>query len=164
MFQFIRDPEIEALAEAEAKRQVEGLEMIPSENFVSEAVLEAMGSVLTNKYAEGQPRKRYYGGCGVVDEMEELAQARAKQLFGAEFANVQPHSGAAANQAVFEALVSPGDTVMGMRLDMGGHLTHGSPVNFSGKYYKVVAYGVRESDHLIDEGEVRDLALTTGRR
>ncbi|NLF25305.1 MAG: serine hydroxymethyltransferase [Deltaproteobacteria bacterium] len=153
------DPEVFDLIQRETSRQEYGLEMIPSENFVSEAVLEAMGSVLTNKYAEGQPRRRYYGGCEVVDEVEDLAKARAKSLFGAEFANVQPHSGAAANQAVFEALLNPGDTVMGMRLDMGGHLTHGSPVNFSGKYYNVVAYGVRESDHLIDETEVRDLAL-----
>jgi glycine hydroxymethyltransferase len=153
------DPEIFGLIQKETAREEFGLEMIPSENFVSEAVLEAMGSVLTNKYAEGQPGKRYYGGCEVVDQVEETAKARAQKLFGAEYANVQAHSGAAANQAVYEAVAAPGDTVMGMRLDMGGHLTHGSPVNFSGRYYRVVAYGVRETDHLIDEAEVRDLAL-----
>jgi glycine hydroxymethyltransferase len=133
--------------------------MIPSENFVSEAVLEANGSILTNKYAEGLPGKRYYGGCEVVDEVESIAIERACKLFGAEFANVQPHSGAQANQAVFEALLSTGDVVMGMRLDQGGHLTHGSPVNFSGKHYKIVAYGVRETDHLIDYDELRSMAL-----
>ena len=153
------DPAIATLIQRETERQEYGLEMIPSENFVSEAVLEACGSILTNKYAEGLPHKRYYGGCEVVDEVEELAIARAKQLFCVEFANVQPHSGAQANQAAFEALLSPGDTVMGMRLDQGGHLTHGSPVNFSGKHYKVVAYGVRQSDELIDPQEVRSLAL-----
>ena len=153
------DPEIYNIIQAETDRQEYGLEMIPSENFVSEAVLEAMGSVLTNKYAEGLPGKRYYGGCEVVDRAEELARQRAKELFGVEFVNVQPHSGAAANQAVFEAFLKPGDTVLGMRLDMGGHLTHGSPVNFSGRHYKVVAYGVREDNHLIDEAEVRRLAL-----
>ncbi|NDC38965.1 MAG: serine hydroxymethyltransferase [Proteobacteria bacterium] len=152
------DPKIFSLIQRETERQEFGLEMIPSENFVSEAVLEAMGSVLTNKYAEGLPHKRYYGGCEVVDEVEEIAIARAKELFGVEFANVQPHSGATANQAVFEALLKPGDTILGMRLDQGGHLTHGSPVNFSGKHYKVVAYGVRESDHLIDPDEVMRLA------
>lgn len=152
------DPQIFGLIQRETERQEYGLEMIPSENFVSEAVLEAMGSVLTNKYAEGLPHKRYYGGCEVVDEVEEIAIARAKALFGVEFANVQPHSGAAANQAVFEALLKPGDTILGMRLDQGGHLTHGSPVNFSGKHYKVVAYGVRESDQLIDPDEVMRLA------
>ena len=142
----------------EVRRQEYGLELIPSENFVDEAVLEANGSVLTNKYAEGLPRKRYYGGCDCVDAVEELAIARAKELFGTEFANVQPHSGAQANQAVYEAFLKPGDTVMGMRLDQGGHLTHGSPVNFSGKHYKVVAYGVRTTDHLIDPDEVMALA------
>jgi glycine hydroxymethyltransferase len=152
------DPDIHALIREETERQEYGLEMIPSENFVSEAVLEAMGSVLTNKYAEGQPGKRYYGGCHVVDKVEELAQARACQVFGAAFANVQPHSGVQANQAVFEAFLKPGDTFMGLRLDHGGHLSHGSPVNFSGKHYKVVAYGVRENDHLIDPDEVRTLA------
>jgi glycine hydroxymethyltransferase len=132
--------------------------MIPSENFVSEAVLEAMGSVLTNKYAEGQPGKRYYGGCHVVDEVENIASARACELFGVDFANVQPHSGVQANQAVFEAFLKPGDTFMGLRLDHGGHLSHGSPVNFSGKHYNVVGYGVRESDCMIDPDQVRDLA------
>lgn len=153
------DPEIFEVIQNETKRQEYGLEMIPSENFASEAVLEAAGSVLTNKYAEGLPHKRYYGGCDYVDVVEELACARAKRLFGAEFVNVQPHSGAQANQAAFEATVSPGDVVMGMRLDQGGHLTHGSPVNFSGKYYKVVAYGVRAADQMIDADEVRSLAL-----
>jgi glycine hydroxymethyltransferase len=152
------DPDIYALVQRETERQEYGLEMIPSENFVSEAVLEAMGSVLTNKYAEGQPGKRYYGGCHVVDEVENIASARACELFGTEFANVQPHSGVQANQAVFEAFLKPGDTFMGLRLDHGGHLSHGSPVNFSGRHYKVVGYGVRQSDCLIDPDEVRSLA------
>jgi glycine hydroxymethyltransferase len=152
------DPEIFNLIQQETERQEYGLEMIPSENFVSEAVLEAMGSVLTNKYAEGQPGKRYYGGCHVVDEVENIASARACELFGTEFANVQPHSGVQANQAVFEAFLTPGDTFMGLRLDHGGHLSHGSPVNFSGKHYKVVGYGVRQSDCMIDPEEVRTLA------
>ncbi len=153
------DPEIFELIQQETARQEFGLEMIPSENFVSEAVLEAMGSILTNKYAEGLPRKRYYGGNEYVDIIEQIAIDRAKALFGVEFANVQPHSGATANQAVFEAVLTPGDTIMGMRLDQGGHLTHGSPVNFSGKHYKVVAYGVSQTDELIDYNEVRELAL-----
>ncbi|MCB0317696.1 MAG: serine hydroxymethyltransferase [Bdellovibrionales bacterium] len=152
------DAEIFQIIQKETERQEYGLELIPSENFVSLAVLEAMGSILTNKYAEGLPGKRYYGGCEVVDEIENIARERAKELFGAEFVNVQPHSGATANQAVFESVVSPGDTVMGMRLDQGGHLTHGSPVNFSGKHYNIVSYGVRESDGLIDEQEVIELA------
>lgn len=152
------DSEVAKLILEETKRQEYGLEMIPSENFVSEAVLEACGSVLTNKYAEGLPGKRYYGGCEVVDEVERLAIRRLKDLFGAEAANVQPHSGASANQAVFEGLIKPGDTVMGMRLDMGGHLTHGSPVNFSGKHYNVVAYGVSKETGLIVEEEVLELA------
>lgn len=152
------DPDIFALIQRETERQEYGLEMIPSENFVSEAVLEAMGSVLTNKYAEGQPGRRYYGGCHVVDEVENLASSRACQLFGTDFANVQPHSGVQANQAVYEAFVKPGDTVMGLRLDHGGHLSHGSPVNFSGRHYRIVAYGVREDNHLIDADQVRDLA------
>jgi glycine hydroxymethyltransferase len=152
------DPEIASLIREETERQEFGLEMIPSENFVSEAVLTANGSVLTNKYAEGLPHKRYYGGCEVVDKVEEIAINRACALFKSEAANVQPHSGAQANQAVFEAFLKPGDTIMGMRLDQGGHLTHGSPVNFSGKHYKVVAYGVREQDHLIDPDEVMKLA------
>lgn len=152
------DKEIFDLIQEETARQEFGLEMIPSENFVSESVLEACGSILTNKYAEGLPGKRYYGGCEVVDRVETIAQERAKKLFGVEFVNVQPHSGAQANQAVFEAFLNPGDTVMGMRLDQGGHLTHGSPVNFSGKRYNVVAYGVRESDHLIDPDQVLSIA------
>lgn len=152
------DSEIYDLIQKETKRQEFGLEMIPSENFVSEAVLEANGSVLTNKYAEGLPGRRYYGGCEVVDDVEDIARERAKSLFGCEFVNVQPHSGAQANQAAFEALLNIGDTVMGMRLDQGGHLTHGSPVNFSGKHYKIVAYGVREGDHRIDPDEVMRLA------
>ena len=152
------DSEISQLIRAETERQEYGLEMIPSENFVSEAVLEAAGSVLTNKYAEGLPGKRYYGGCEFVDEVENLARSRVKELFGAEFANVQAHSGASANLAVFEAFLDPGDTIMGMRLDQGGHLTHGSPVNFSGRRYNVIAYGVRESDHYIDDDEVFELA------
>ncbi len=152
------DPEVFALIQRETERQEYGLEMIPSENFVSEAVLEAMGSTLTNKYAEGQPGKRYYGGCHVVDEVENLASARVCELFGADFANVQPHSGVQANQAVFEAFLKPGDTFMGLRLDQGGHLSHGSPVNFSGMHYKVVGYGVKEADGLIDYDQVRSLA------
>lgn len=152
------DPEIAKLILEETERQEYGLEMIPSENFVSEAVLTACGSVLTNKYAEGLPGKRYYGGCHIVDKAESLAISRAKGLFGAEFVNVQPHSGAQANQAAFEAVLNIGDTVMGMRLDQGGHLTHGSPVNFSGKHYKIVAYGVREDNQLIDYDEMRRIA------
>lgn len=152
------DPEVFALIQRETERQEYGLEMIPSENFVSEAILETMGSTLTNKYAEGQPGKRYYGGCHVVDEVENLASARVCELFGAEFANVQPHSGVQANQAVFEAFLKPGDTFMGLRLDQGGHLSHGSPVNFSGMHYKVVGYGVKEADGLIDYDQVRSLA------
>lgn len=152
------DPEIATLIERETERQESGLEMIPSENFVSEAVLEAVGSVLTNKYAEGLPAKRYYGGCEVVDQVEEIACQRARQLFDVEYVNVQPHSGATANQAVFEAFLNPGDTIMGMRLDHGGHLTHGLPVNFSGKHYKVIAYGVRENDQLIDADQILELA------
>ncbi len=152
------DPEVFTLIQRETERQEYGLEMIPSENFVSEAVLEAMGSTLTNKYAEGQPGRRYYGGCHIVDEVENLASARVCELFGADFANVQPHSGVQANQAVFEAFLKPGDTFMGLRLDQGGHLSHGSPVNFSGMHYKVVGYGVTENDGLIDYDQVRSLA------
>ena len=132
------DPEIAGLIEEEIARQNEGIELIASENFVSPAVLEAMGSPLTNKYAEGLPGKRYYGGCEVVDKVEQLAIDRAKQLFGADHANVQPHSGAQANAAVFLAFLKPGDTILGMDLSQGGHLTHGSPVNFSGLLYKAV--------------------------
>lgn len=152
------DPKVFELLHKETERQEFGLEMIPSENYVSEAVLEANGSIATNKYSEGLPGKRYYGGNEVIDQIEALACERLEKLFGAEFSNVQPHSGAQANQAVYEALLNPGDTVMGMRLDQGGHLTHGSPVNFSGKHYKIVAYGVRASDGLIDEQEVMSLA------
>ncbi|HEX8391206.1 MAG TPA: serine hydroxymethyltransferase [Longimicrobium sp.] len=153
------DPDIHRLLVAEAERQEHQLEMIASENFVSQAVLQAMGSVLTNKYAEGYPGKRYYGGCEVVDEVEELARQRALQLFGAEHANVQPHSGAQANMAVYFALLQPGDTLLGMNLSEGGHLTHGSPVNFSGRLYNVAAYGVRPDDHRIDYAALRDQAM-----
>lgn len=155
------DPEIYRVVVDEARRQGDQLEMIASENFVSEAVLEAMGTVLTNKYAEGLPGRRYYGGCEVVDVAENLARDRAKQLFGAEHANVQAHSGAQANMATYFAFVEPGDVVLGMNLNHGGHLTHGSPVNFSGKLYEIVAYGVRESDARIDYDEVRETALRT---
>ncbi|MBI1948060.1 MAG: serine hydroxymethyltransferase [Deltaproteobacteria bacterium] len=152
------DPEVYALVKAEHHRQADGLELIASENFVSEAVLEAAGTVLTNKYAEGYPGKRYYGGCRYYDDIERIGIARAKQLFGAEHANLQPHSGASANFAVYTAVMKPGETVLAMRLDHGGHLTHGSPVNFSGRMYQVVAYGVRESDQRIDYDEVERLA------
>src|SRR5512135_1851404 len=144
------DPQIERLVREETRRQAEGLELIASENFVSPAVLEAMGSTLTNKYAEGYPGKRYYGGCEVVDQVEELARSRAKELFGAEHANVQPHAGAQANMAVYHALLERGDTVMGLALGQGGHLTHGSPVNFSGQYYHFVPYSVDPETHRID--------------
>jgi glycine hydroxymethyltransferase len=153
------DPEIHRLIGEEADRQEHQLEMIASENFASRAVLEAMGSVLTNKYAEGYPGKRYYGGCEVVDHVERLAQQRLLQIFGAEHANVQPHSGAQANMAVYFALMQPGDTLLGMNLSEGGHLTHGSPVNFSGRLYKVAAYGVRPDDHRIDYAALRDQAM-----
>jgi glycine hydroxymethyltransferase len=152
------DPEIARLVAEEAERQEYQLEMIASENFVSQAVLQAMGSVLTNKYAEGLPGKRYYGGCEIVDQVERLAQDRVKQLFGAEHANVQPHSGAQANMAVYFALLNPGDTILGMNLSEGGHLTHGSPVNFSGRFYNVAAYGVRPDDHRIDYDRLREQA------
>ncbi|WP_284350866.1 serine hydroxymethyltransferase [Roseisolibacter agri] len=151
------DPEIARLIELEIARQNEGLELIASENFVSPAVLEAMGSPLTNKYAEGLPGKRYYGGCEVVDQVEQLAIDRVKQLFGAEHANVQPHSGASANAAVFLAFLKPGDTFLGMDLSNGGHLTHGSPVNFSGILYRAVSYGVTD-DGLLDYAQMRALA------
>ena len=149
-----RDPEIAELIERETQRQNEGLELIASENFVSPAVLEAMGSPLTNKYAEGLPGKRYYGGCEIVDEVEQLAIDRAKELFGAEHANVQPHSGASANFAAMFALLEPGDTFLGMDLSNGGHLTHGSPVNFSGMLFNAVSYGVTD-EGLIDYDDVR---------
>jgi len=151
------DPEIAALIAEETKRQSEGLELIASENFVSPAVLEAMGSSLTNKYAEGLPGKRYYGGCEVVDKVEQLAIDRAKKLFGADHANVQPHSGATANAAVYLAFLKPGDTVMGLDLSQGGHLTHGSPVNFSGLNYRAVHYGV-DDNGLIDYARMREIA------
>ncbi len=149
------DPEIHAAVVAEARRQAEGLELIASENFVSRAVLEAVGTVLTNKYAEGLPSKRYYGGCEWVDVAEDLARERAKRLFGAEHANVQPHAGAQANMATYFALLEPGDRILGMSLSHGGHLTHGSPVNFSGRLFEVVSYGVREDDGRIDYDALR---------
>ena len=152
------DNEIFSIIQAETARQEYGLEMIPSENFVSEAILEACGSVLTNKYAEGLPGKRYYGGCEEVDKIEVIAQERAKKLFGCEYVNVQAHSGATANQAVFESCLNPGDTFMGMKLDHGGHLTHGLKVNFSGRHYNVVPYGVDEKTHQIDYDQVLALA------
>jgi len=152
------DPEIAAAIGNELHRQNSGLELIASENFVSQAVLEAAGSVLTNKYAEGYPGKRYYGGCEFVDVAESLAIARAKQLFGADHANVQPHSGAQANMSVYFTLLKPGDTVLGMNLAHGGHLTHGHPLNFSGKLYTIVPYGVRRDDERIDYDEFERLA------
>ena len=152
------DPEVAAMMSRELGRQQDGLELIASENFASPAVIAAMGSILTNKYAEGLPGKRYYGGCQYVDELESLCIQRAKDLFGAEFANVQPHSGAQANAAVQLALLNPGDTIMGMSLANGGHLSHGSPANISGKYYKVVSYDVNHETGLIDYDEIRDLA------
>ncbi len=153
-----RDPEIFKILYEETKRQADHLELIASENFAFEAVLEAMGSVLTNKYAEGYPGKRYYGGCEVVDKAEDLARERAKQLFGAEHANVQPHSGTQANMAVYFAVLQPGDTILSMELSHGGHLSHGSPVSFSGKLYNVVFYGVRKDDETIDFDQVAKLA------
>ncbi len=152
------DPEIAGAIASELHRQNSGLELIASENFVSQAVLQAAGSVLTNKYAEGYPGKRYYGGCEFVDIAESLAIARAKALFGAEHANVQPHSGAQANMAVYFTLLQPGDTVLGMNLAHGGHLTHGHPLNFSGKLYTIVPYGVRQDDERIDYDELERLA------
>ena len=152
------DPQIKELIEKETQRQNQKIELIASENFVSKAVMAAMGSTLTNKYAEGYPGKRYYGGCEVVDEVEELARSRAKELFGAEHANVQPNSGSQANQAVFFAALTPGDTVMGMDLSHGGHLTHGSPVNMSGKHYNIVSYGVDKETEMIDYDVVRKIA------
>jgi len=152
------DPDIFNGIQGELGRQREDIELIASENIVSKAVLEAQGSVLTNKYAEGYPGRRYYGGCEYVDVTEDLARERAKQLFGAAFANVQPHSGAQANQAVFMALLKPGDTFLGMDLAAGGHLTHGSPANQSGKWFRPVTYKVREDDHLIDYDHVAEMA------
>src|SRR5213595_1561356 len=153
------DPEVFSAIQKETQRLEGNLELIASENVVSEAVLEAQGCVMTNKYAEGYPGKRYYGGCEFVDEVESLAIARAKELFGAEHANVQPHSGANANMAVYLAVLEPGDKVMGMRLDQGGHLTHGSPVNASGRLYDFVAYGVDRESERIDHDEVRAIAM-----
>jgi len=153
------DPEIAASVAHERRRQEENLELIPSENAASRAVLEAQGSVLTNKYAEGYPGKRYYGGCEHVDVVEQLAIDRAKALFGAEFANVQPHSGSQANMAVYFSQLQPGDTILAMNLAHGGHLTHGNPANFSGKWFKIVPYGVREEDERIDYDAVRRLAI-----
>lgn len=153
------DPEILQVIRQETSRQNKNLELIASENFVSQAVLEAMGSQLTNKYAEGYPGRRYYGGCEYVDVAENLAIERAKELFGAEHANVQPHSGSQANQAVFFAFLKPGDTILGMDLSHGGHLTHGSPVNQSGSWFNVVHYGVGKEDELLDYDQARELAL-----
>ena len=153
-----QDSIIEQLIQKETKRQADHLEMIASENFVSPAVLEAMGSTLTNKYAEGYPGKRYYSGCEVVDEVESIAIDRAKKIFGANYVNVQPHSGSQANMAVYMAALEPGDKVLAMNLAHGGHLTHGSPVNFSGKLYDIIPYGVSQHDQRIDYNEVEDLA------
>lgn len=153
------DSEVFASCDKELERQQSFIELIASENIVSKAVLLAAGSVLTNKYAEGYPGKRYYGGCHCVDEVEELARERAKKLFGADHANVQPHSGANANLAVFFALLQPGDTVMGMNLSQGGHLSHGSPVNISGKYWNIVPYGVDDETEMIDYDKMREIAL-----
>jgi glycine hydroxymethyltransferase len=155
------DPEIATILDAELSRQQDGLEMIASENFVPRAVLQAQGSVLTNKYAEGYPGRRYYGGCEQVDKIESIAQQRAKDLFGAEYANVQPHSGAQANAAVYQALVKPGDTILGLALDHGGHLTHGMKINFSGRFYHAEAYGVNPETFRIDPEIIRQRALET---
>jgi glycine hydroxymethyltransferase len=152
------DPDIFGMLKNEAIRQHEGLELIASENFVSEAVLEAMGSVMTNKYAEGYPNKRYYGGCKFVDQAEILAQERCKQLFGCDHANVQPHSGSQANMAVYMSFLKPGDTVLGMNLSHGGHLTHGHPINFSGKLYNIIGYNVGRETETIDYDELLELA------
>ena len=155
----VEDKEIYDLIEKELNRQQKGIELIASENIVSPAVMEAMGSYLTNKYAEGYPGKRYYGGCHVIDEIEQLAIDRAKKLFGAEHANVQPHSGSQANMAVYFTVLKPGDTVLGMDLSHGGHLTHGSPVNFSGRLFNFVSYGVDKETEMIDYDNVRKIAL-----
>jgi glycine hydroxymethyltransferase len=152
------DPAVAAALHHETRRQQDFLELIASENFTSEAILEATGSIFTNKYAEGYPGRRYYGGCEHSDVVENLARDRARQLFGAEYANVQPHSGSQANQAAFAAVLEPGDTILGMNLSHGGHLTHGHHLNFSGKLYKVIPYGVRQADELIDYDEVARLA------
>src|ERR1700757_488195 len=152
------DPQIADLLREEAQRQATGLELIPSENLVSEAVLEAMGSIFTNKYAEGYPGKRYYGGCEFADKVEQLAIDRAKELFGADHANVQSHSGTQANVSVYMSTLEPGDTVLGMNLSHGGHLTHGHPLNFSRRMYKFLAYGVRQDTEQIDYDEIDRLA------
>ena len=152
------DPQIAAAIDNEARRQHEGLELIASENFVSEAVLEAAGSVFTNKYAEGYPGKRYYGGCEFTDVVENLARDRAKQLFGAEHANVQPHAGSQANMEAYAAMIQPGDTILGMNLAHGGHLTHGHPLNFSGKTYRIVPYGVTKETETIDYDDLEKIA------
>ena len=156
-----QDPDIAAVLLSELKRQQTNLQLIASENFTSRAVLAALGSTLSNKYAEGYPGKRYYGGCEEVDKAEVIAIDRAKSLFGAEHANVQPHSGASANVAVYQAFTKPGDTVLAMSLPHGGHLTHGSPVNFSGKWFNIESYGVRQDNELIDYDELRDIAIRT---
>lgn len=153
-----KDQEILNVAQLEVKRQQENLELIASENFVSRAVLEAAGSVLTNKYAEGYPGKRYYGGCEYVDMAEDIARDRLKKLFDAEYVNVQPHSGSQANMAAYMALINPGDKILGLSLDHGGHLTHGSPVNFSGQIYQAVAYSLNEETKLLDYNQIEDLA------
>src|ERR1700690_2409438 len=152
------DPQVAAAIDNEVRRQHEGLELIASENFVSEAVLEAAGSVFTNKYAEGYPGKRYYGGCEFTDVVENLARERVKKLFDAEYANVQPHSGSQANQAAYAAVLQPGDTILGLNLAHGGHLTHGHPLNFSGKTYRVVPYGVTKESETIDYDDLEKLA------
>ena len=156
------DPEVMKAIDLETRRQAGKIELIASENFVSEAVLEAQGSVMTNKYAEGYPEKRYYGGCEYVDIAESLAIERCKKLFGADHVNVQPHSGTQANMAVYFAVAQPGDTILGMNLSHGGHLSHGSPANFSGKFYKIVPYGVNRETETIDFDEVEKLANTFG--
>ncbi len=154
-----RDEKVFSIINQELKRQMEGIELIASENFVSEQVLQAMGSCMTNKYAEGYPGKRYYGGCQIVDQTEQLAIDRIKELFGAEYANVQPHSGAQANMAVFLACLKPGDTFMGLNLSHGGHLSHGSPVNFSGMYFNALSYGVEEETGMIDYDKMEQMAI-----
>ena len=154
-----QDAAVAEAIEAEVYRQRHNIELIASENFVSEAVMEAMGTPLTNKYAEGYPGKRYYGGCEKVDIVENLARDRAKEIFGAEHANVQPHSGAQANTAVYFAMLKPGDTILGMNLAHGGHLTHGSPVNLSGSYFNIVPYGVTEDTNTIDYDALEKLAI-----
>ncbi len=154
-----QDPDIAGVVLSELKRQQQNLQLIASENFTSRAVLATLGSTLSNKYAEGYPGKRYYGGCEEVDKAEIIAIDRAKELFGAEHANVQPHSGASANIAIYQAFTKPGDTILAMSLPHGGHLTHGSKVNFSGKWFNAVSYGVREDNELIDYDQLRDLAI-----